>query len=98
VTIKYTAAGLRMANVTDEIPGKKRLAIYPNPVQNNFTVHLPGDSKYVLTITDAEGKKVFETTTDKTILLINSSSFSNGIYYVKATGTNIAFTQKIIKE
>lgn len=96
VTIKYTAAGLRIANTANE--AKSSLAVFPNPVQNNFTVYLTGSNRYLITITNAEGKKVFERNCDKKILLINSSNFSKGIYYIKAIGTNAAFTQKIIKE
>ncbi len=95
VTLKYNAAGQRIAG---SIPSKNKLLLYPNPAQNIFTVHLPGNNIYDVTITDVAGKKVFEQSGSKAQLQINCSNFSKGVFLLTITGNNSTFIQKVIKQ
>ncbi len=64
------------------------LAVYPNPVKNQFTVNTPGD----LCVFDLSGKLV-QATTVKVGNIVSVSNLNSGIYFVKVG----ALVQKIVK-
>ena len=64
------------------------LAVYPNPVKNQFTVNTPGD----LCVFDLSGKLVHATTV-KVGDIVYVSNLNSGIYFVKVG----ALVQKIVK-
>jgi len=65
--------------------------IYPNPARDILHIQITG--KAIVSLTDASGKIIFTKTIDKTDVL-NVSSLSAGIYYLKNNITNE--TQKIM--
>lgn len=74
-----------------------KLAIYPNPAQDQFTVSLPSiDGNASVSIIDNLGKVVYTTGLNSTTELIDISSLSNGVYFVNVTNGTEKLTQKLI--
>ncbi|WP_159949639.1 T9SS type A sorting domain-containing protein [Polaribacter septentrionalilitoris] len=69
------------------------VALYPNPVFNNFKIKVSNDEFRSLTIYNLLGKKILESRNT----LINFSSFPKGIYMVKIRINTRTITKKIIK-
>jgi hypothetical protein len=62
--------------------------IFPNPVDNQLHIHLPtSESLHSITITDSRGRLCFAENSDRSFLDIDTSQWSNGIYFVRLTGT-----------
>ena len=77
--------------------------IYPNPTQENATLEitLVKDSKINVSIFDISGKEIANVlngnlNAGENQLEINTSNFSNGIYYTKISGENTVKTIKFI--
>ena len=71
--------------------GSQTFSVYPNPARN--IVHIKTDGSAVITITDADGKRLFSKTISGNDV-IDVSRLTQGIYYIhnQATGE----TQKLI--
>jgi hypothetical protein len=76
---------------------EQTIKINPNPVNQSFTVQLPSAS-FDLFIFDEMGRKVFEQKNATGILQIDFSSFSNGIYFLKAQNPLSKLSAKFIKQ
>ncbi|WP_296385797.1 endonuclease [Winogradskyella sp.] len=71
--------------------------LYPNPVKNNLTIDLKSDLDTNIEIYDILGKKVFQSTLNKTST-INLQALKTGIYIVKITQDNATISKKLIKQ
>lgn len=59
-------------------------SVYPNPVQNIFTVALPAEQKGFIKIYNLAGQQLFtQSLNDQKEISINSSNFKSGVYIVK---------------
>ena len=83
---------------TDEFQ-LQNIGIYPNPSNGNFSVNLGEVIPESIEIIDLTGKiiytqKEFENNHE---ILLNLSSVSNGIYFMKIATDSQSLTRKIIK-
>ena len=72
----------------EALKGDSRIAVYPNPASNQFTVELQsGDAAQIITMYNVTGQQVYEhkyTSADNSQLTtINTQEFSNGVYFLK---------------
>jgi len=67
------------------------ISVFPNPVDETLNIHFTDNKKYFLSIYNAFGENVYSTET--TIhLQLQTTSFGNGIYFIKASSeSNICY-------
>lgn len=73
-----------------------QIDVYPNPVENDFTINLPQNEKIKsVEVYNVSGQKLLESTTAKTSVQL----LSKGVYIVKiATENGKSYSKKIIKK
>lgn len=74
--------------VEDIVPNT--LSLYPNPVDDVFTVKLLSDTLSEVEVLDLSGKKVIgeRWSGDRSTETINAASLPSGVYFVRVKGTN----------
>ncbi len=78
---------------------EKSISIYPNPVNNILTVNILNTNQYnTLSITDVNGKNVYQTSITNQSNQVDLSSFTSGVYFVQLIGANGIETFKVVKE
>ncbi len=55
--------------------------IYPNPASTNFKIEIPANTKYILQVSDINGKIILSQTINTTSI-IDASGFNTGVYNV----------------
>ena len=83
----------------NEFASKEYFSVYPNPTNGNFIIDLSSlkEENVVVTIIDAQGRTVFEKTTNEKTILVNISHYAHGIYLVKVQTGNSIMIKKIVK-
>ncbi len=90
----FLISGTNLATTNFEL---SKLALYPNPSNGIFTIAAGNISIDTIDLYDMTGKKIdFKTNKEQTI--IDLSSVSDGVYFVKITSDNQSTTKKIIKK
>lgn len=75
------------------------IVAYPNPVQNNLTVVIPGTDKRTITVTDATGRRINQYIVNGGTQVINASSWAKGMYSLTITKDGaLSFVMKVIKD
>ncbi|MCE9539630.1 MAG: T9SS type A sorting domain-containing protein [Bacteroidetes bacterium] len=92
-TIFDCETGINEVDNTDLI-----MKIYPNPAQQLFTIELPTDRNFTISIFDITGRKVQEKKNVTGTVKVDCSGFSSGIYFVQAMNEKAVLTSKFIKE
>lgn len=77
-----------------DVKGYDKLKIYPNPTGSILTIEIT--NKALITISSMDGKVVYKTVTNETLVL-DISGYAAGVYSVSLQTTNSQQTQKIIK-
>ena len=74
------------------------ISVFPNPSNGNFTIVITNEVKqsYSTTIYDAQGRIVFEKSSNEEIISVNLANYAIGIYLVKVQTENKTVTKKII--
>lgn len=81
-----------------EPTSKNSFSVYPNPASNYFTVDLRNNNeKATITITDVTGKPIYTTTTINSTE-INTTNFSNGVYFVQVKTGDFVAVRKVVVE
>lgn len=81
----------------DENDNTKVVAdIYPNPASELLNIEFQDTENYLVTLSDINGKIVFTTTTDETLLTVNVSSFTTGVYVLQLVSKRSLVNKKII--
>ncbi|MDG4650815.1 T9SS-dependent M36 family metallopeptidase [Chryseobacterium arthrosphaerae] len=85
----------------NEVKNSKGIAIYPNPVRNEFTIQTPSDINLsgitTVSIFDFTGKLISKESINLNKQnTINAEKLINGAYVVKVSNNSIDYTQKII--
>ena len=71
----------------------------PNPFKDSFIIDIPV-GKYLITITDVNGKRVYRKSLENSNGEIEINSLGNlasGIYFINATGTSGEYFSKVVK-
>jgi hypothetical protein len=90
----FLISGTNLATTNFELD---KLAIYPNPSNGIFNISAGNISIDSVDLFDMTGKKIdFKTNKEKTV--IDLSTVSDGVYFVKITSNNQSTTKKIIKK
>jgi hypothetical protein len=89
------------ASIPTDIPNnafENGVVVFPNPCVGEFGVMFDNlsNSLVVITVNDANGNLLFQTTTNESLIKISDLSLSPGVYFVTAKGTNINGTSKLI--
>ena len=84
----------------EEFDKNNDIRMYPNPVSNNLTVHVPISKFSGYTVFDISGRVYQEgvITSNMQKLNIDLSDFSKGIYLISLKGNQLSKTFKLIKE
>jgi len=77
---------------------KNSLSVFPNPSSSSLRIEMNNSIIQTIEITDVTGRIVKQFTPNDSMLQINVSDLSNGVYYVKAVANNQSQTTKLIKE
>jgi len=72
--------------------------VYPNPVQQSFTIELPQQQNFNLFVYDVTGRKIYKRTNATGNVSIDCSSFNAGIYFVQAVNEKNSLSFKLIKQ
>jgi hypothetical protein len=72
--------------------------LYPNPVKDKLTIQTNYTFSIELSIFNATGNNILQKKLEENISVINFSSFSAGVYYVRIEGNGTIFeNHKIVK-
>lgn len=76
------------------------LKVYPNPVSGSVTIQAPGDDKMnTVIVYNLVGTEVFKTNVNGNRIVIDMSSYANGMYLYKVQmNDNSSITGKLLKE
>jgi len=72
----------------NEIQSNYHLTIYPNPATNELHIETTRNEKLTAQLFDITGKQVMESTLFTNNTTINTSSLSEGLYFVRITNAN----------
>jgi hypothetical protein len=75
-----------------------QLSTYPNPANPIFTIQLPTQQTFTLSVTDITGRTVYTSKNATGNITIDCSDFSSGVYFVKAVNERTVLTGKVVKE
>ncbi|MBL7912774.1 MAG: T9SS type A sorting domain-containing protein [Bacteroidia bacterium] len=84
---------------SNEIVSSIDFNLYPNPARNEVNLQFADNSLKLIEVYDILGKKVYSTKiSDNKNLVINVTSFDNGIYTLYIQSDNLNVTKKLIVE
>jgi len=73
--------------------------IFPNPASERVNINLPAQvNNGIITLISSTGKPVLQRTINEPTLELDLKGLSQGVYFLKFSGSEFAFTQKILKE
>jgi hypothetical protein len=73
-------------------------SIYPNPCNNQLYIQLPENNNPIeIVISDINGKKVYQTQNDNSLLSIDFSELKQGVYFIKIRNGQLSEIHKIVK-
>jgi hypothetical protein len=83
----------------DQVPGTRGIAVYPNPVQSELNVELPGFSGQAdFAISDASGRTILKGKLNSTENTIDLNSLRPGFYSIQIIDGNQTYCRKLIKK
>ncbi len=85
-------------SVDVSITSQNVIKLYPNPVQEYFSLQLAGDYTGVVKIYDSYGQLVKVLNLNNGRNIINVSDLSPGMYFIQLPSSSGIITQKLIKE
>jgi len=74
-----------------------KISIFPNPVENELRINIPGSKEASVNIFDQLGKIVLRKEVSGENCIINLSNLANQVYVLEITSGNRSFRQKILK-
>lgn len=70
--------------------------IYPNPASGQINIELENVGQAKITLMDVLGNEVYSITSNSTLMKVDVSTYSKGIYFVKVESGNRISSEKII--
>ena len=82
--------------------GEKIMLIFPNPTSNRINIHFKNDynstSSHHVSLYDLFGRQVYSKVFgENSVLMIDVSSYSNGVYIIQVITDTVIFSKKVIK-
>ncbi|MFY9309944.1 MAG: T9SS type A sorting domain-containing protein [Bacteroidia bacterium] len=74
------------------------IKVFPNPSNSTFTIQLSSQQALQLSVTDITGHTVYTNKNAAGNITVDATSFSAGVYFVKAVNEKTVLTGKFIKE
>ena len=80
--------------------GAKRMAVFPNPFSDHFTIESSADEPVIVTISDITGRELMKRTISTRRLEVDAARWAPGFYTIRLSGTGgeVYQTQKFIKQ
>ncbi|MCE7991268.1 MAG: choice-of-anchor D domain-containing protein [Roseivirga sp.] len=100
-TLSVTGEGAIITSIDDPIPGPEDISIYPNPVQDQFTLDLKklNGSLSAIGVYDSNGRPHLSISGNfHDELIINTHQWKKGIYLLRISTEHGSFTKKIIRQ
>lgn len=72
------------------------LVMYPNPATNDVTIQLDSALESVVTVNSASGSTIVNNTNFNGSILLNTSAWESGIYFVQITNQGTTSIQKLV--
>jgi len=96
----YNAAltGCSSTGLNSEKNVNSEIAVYPNPVNEAFSVVLPENTIFDLAVFNSCGQLVFTKNSVTNTFNISCENFPSGLYIIKATSTNKIITANFVKQ
>jgi hypothetical protein len=89
--------GAYIAGVKNTLADNTKIDVYPNPSNGKFYFRSQETKSFKVSIQSIDGKVVFENTLPaSSILPVDISNFSAGIYVARVEGANGGFSKKIV--
>jgi len=95
---KYILTPLSVANVNLQ---PYKMALYPNPAEDNINVVFNGEGYNSITVYDCVGRTVYQQqlSGSEQAVVINTSEFTDGVYFVRAMhGDNMANATFVVRK
>jgi len=75
------------------------ISVYPNPVHDHFQILYQGEAtKLSITVTDMNGRVIFEQLTNDKQMMVNTNSWLKGVYLVRVSNDkNASVVLKVVK-
>ncbi len=76
----------------------QKIEAYPNPAKNSVLIYIPkNDMQYnEIEISDILGRRIYYSKTNKESIIINTSVFTNGTYFLRVKNNAAISSQKIL--
>ena len=95
-------SGTNVLGTNELVFNPAEVNVYPNPVVNELTIELTGDTEQTITysIVDVVGKVVLSGTTinNNSVIKLDVSSFKKGVYFINFSDRHENVVQKIVIE
>lgn len=85
-------------NGIEEVYNGNSVTVSPNPSNSIFTIQLPTQQMFTLSITDITGRTIYENKNAANTITIDATGFRSGVYFVKAINEKTILSSKLIKE
>jgi hypothetical protein len=79
-------------------PENSKIRVYPNPVSDELKIELDGTSLKSISLSDINGKNVYQKNTDGQSEIIDFRTLKTGAYILSISANNEKTSQIIIKE
>lgn len=93
-----TLTGCSSTGLNSEKNVNSEIAVYPNPVNEAFSVVLPENTIFDLAVFNSCGQLVFTKNSVTNTFNISCENFPSGLYIIKATSTNKIITANFVKQ
>jgi len=93
----YLDGNCTTVGTIEEQHSHQNLRIYPNPIEQLFTIQLPNDKVFDIHIVDITGRSVMTRNGVSGNQTFNGSAFDTGTYLVRAISEKLILTGKLMK-
>jgi polyhydroxybutyrate depolymerase len=86
-------------NINEESENNWKMKVFPNPAKNSINIQIPSEvlKEGLLNILDVNGKVVFSKKVTTSLIHLDLSKFSDGIYFIRFKSEDFSITEKFLK-